>query len=125
MEIWTPIRVGQISHKVLQNFYCWISEHSSLSSHCTSPGTKATVAKSDTPVLSERLGEGLFGLSTTATPGENFDLTGWYITTPADDDVDGKSDSVYEKAMNALAVVVSPTYLLPSRPTQALWPSKK
>ncbi len=53
------------------------------------------------PVITEKLGSGLFGLDPEKTPGENFDLLGWYVTTPADDDGDGKSDSVYENELAA------------------------
>lgn len=51
--------------------------------------------------VSERKGSGMFGLHTDRSPGENFDLLGWYVTTPADDDGDGKSDSVYENELAA------------------------
>ncbi|WP_394155080.1 polysaccharide lyase family 7 protein [Loktanella salsilacus] len=52
-------------------------------------------------VLTERRGRGMFGLDPDAAPGENFDLSGWYMTTPADDDGDGISDSVYENELAA------------------------
>lgn len=64
-------------------------------------GCGEAVEKPDQPVLTERKGTGMFGLSIDKTPGENFDLTGWYVTTPADDDGDGKSDSVYENELAA------------------------
>jgi hypothetical protein len=64
-------------------------------------GCGTTVDAPDQPVLTERLGQGLFGLRADLPPGENFDLTGWYITTPADDDGDGKADSVYENELAA------------------------
>lgn len=64
-------------------------------------GCGVTVAKPDTPVLTERKGTGLFELRTDRTPGQNFDLSGWYVTTPADDDNDGKADSVYENELVA------------------------
>ncbi len=64
-------------------------------------GCGVPVEKPDQPVLTERKGAGLFGLDPERTPGENFDLLGWYITTPADDDGDGKSDSVYENELAA------------------------
>ena len=59
------------------------------------------VAKPETPILTERQGHGMFGLKPELSPGENFDLSGWYVTTPADDDGDGKSDSVYENELAA------------------------
>ena len=64
-------------------------------------GCGTPVEKPATPVLTERKGRGVFGLHTDKTPGENFDLSGWYVTTPADDDEDGKSDSVYENELAA------------------------
>ena len=54
-----------------------------------------------TPVLTERQSNGMFGLDPKKSPGENFDLKGWYMTTPADDNNDGKSDSVYENELAA------------------------
>ncbi|MBT0959338.1 polysaccharide lyase family 7 protein [Alphaproteobacteria bacterium KMM 3653] len=64
-------------------------------------GCGTAVEKPDQPVLTERRGNGLFGLRADQTPGQNFDLLGWYVTTPADDDGDGKSDSVYENDLAA------------------------
>ncbi len=64
-------------------------------------GCGVPVKKPDQPVLTARKGQGVLGLKVNATPGENFDLTGWYITTPADDDGDGKADSVYENELAA------------------------
>ncbi|WP_323767437.1 polysaccharide lyase family 7 protein [Marinovum sp.] len=64
-------------------------------------GCGVAVEKPDQPVLTERQGPGLFGLDPEKTPGENFDLSGWYMTTPADDDGDGISDSVYENELAA------------------------
>ncbi len=64
-------------------------------------GCGVAVQKPEKPVLTERKGAGLFGLDPQKTPGENFDLSGWYVTTPADDDGDGKSDSVYENELAA------------------------
>ena len=48
------------------------------------------------PVLTARQNTGLFGLDPNVSPGENFDLLGWYITTPADDDGNGRSDNTFE-----------------------------
>lgn len=45
-------------------------------------------------ILSSRAGG--YGLSPDLPPGRNFDLLGWYLSTPADDDKDGKSDRVSE-----------------------------
>ncbi len=59
------------------------------------------VEKPATPILTERKGTGLFNLKVNVPPGENFDLSGWYVTTPADDDGDGKADSVYENELVA------------------------
>lgn len=64
-------------------------------------GCGVAVAKPATPVLTERLGQGMFNLRVNKTPGENFDLSSWYITTPADEDGDGKADSVYENELVA------------------------
>ena len=36
------------------------------------------------------------GLSPDLPPGRNFDLLGWYLSTPADDDNDGRSDRMSE-----------------------------
>ena len=64
-------------------------------------GCGSVVEKPKTPILTSRKSTGLFDLDPSKTPGENFDLLGWYITTPADDDGDGKSDSVYEQDLAA------------------------
>jgi len=64
-------------------------------------GCGEEVAAPDQPVLTERRGEGMFGLDRDVPPGQNFDLTGWYITTPADDDNNGTADSVYENELAA------------------------
>ena len=64
-------------------------------------GCGTFVAKPEKPVLTARANTGLFGLDPSKTPGENFDLLGWYVTTPADENGDGKSDSVYEKDLAA------------------------
>ncbi len=64
-------------------------------------GCGTPVEKPAEPVLTERLGTGLFNLHTDRPPSENFDLAGWYITTPADDDGDGRADSVYENELIA------------------------
>ena len=37
-----------------------------------------------------------YGLSPDLPPGRNFDLLGWYLSTPADDDNDGVSDRISE-----------------------------
>lgn len=50
-------------------------------------------------VITERKGRGVFGLHSDRPPSENFDLQGWYVTTPADDDGDGKSDSIMENEL--------------------------
>ena len=44
-------------------------------------------------------GAGGFGLSPDLAPGRNFDLLGWYLNTPADDDNDGRSDRIAEVAL--------------------------
>ena len=67
----------------------------------TATGCGDPVEKPATPVLTERKGKGVLGLRVDQTPGENFDLSGWYVTTPADDDGDGKADSVYENELSA------------------------
>lgn len=64
-------------------------------------GCGTPVEKPSQPVLTERQGIGLFDLEPKLSPGENFDLRGWYVTTPADDNNDGKSDSVYENELAA------------------------
>lgn len=64
-------------------------------------GCGEDIAAPDQPVLTERAGQGMFGLRTDLPPGQNFDLLGWYITTPADDDGDGRADSVYENELAA------------------------
>lgn len=64
-------------------------------------GCGVAVDKPVEPILTARLNTGLFGLDPTKTPGENFDLLGWYITTPADDDGNDKADSVYENELAA------------------------
>lgn len=64
-------------------------------------GCGVAVEAPDQPVMTEKEGSGMFGLDPEKTPGENFDLSGWYITTPADDDGDGKADSVYENELAA------------------------
>ncbi len=64
-------------------------------------GCGVAVEKPVQPVLTERKGRGLFGLRVDVPPSENFDLTGWYVTTPADDNGDGKADSVFENELAA------------------------
>jgi hypothetical protein len=64
-------------------------------------GCGVRVEKPSEPVLTARQNTGLFGLDPSKKPGENFDLLGWYVTTPADDNNDGKSDSVYENELAA------------------------
>ena len=65
-------------------------------------GCGETVDAPAAPVLTPRRSAGgMFGLDPLAAPSANFDLTGWYVTTPADDDGDGKSDSVYENELAA------------------------
>ncbi|MBU2869073.1 polysaccharide lyase family 7 protein [Colwellia sp. E2M01] len=39
-------------------------------------------------------------LDSTKAPSENFDLSYWYLSVPTDTNDDGKSDSIYEKALN-------------------------
>ena len=62
-------------------------------------GCGKEVAAPKKPVLTPRQKTSLFGLDPDKTPGENFDLLGWYMTTPADDNGDGKSDSVFENEL--------------------------
>lgn len=64
-------------------------------------GCGVPVEKPAAPLVTERKGKGIFGLHTDQPPGKNFDLTGWYVTTPADDDGDGKSDNVFENELAA------------------------
>jgi len=64
-------------------------------------GCGVAVEKPKEIPVAERKGNGMFGLHLDKSPGENFDLQGWYMTTPADDDGDGKSDSVYENELAA------------------------
>jgi len=64
-------------------------------------GCGVAVAAPAKPILTARQSTGLFGLDPTKTPGENFDLLGWYVTTPADDNNDGKSDSTFENDLAA------------------------
>jgi len=64
-------------------------------------GCGVAVDKPDQPILTERKGQGVLGLRVDLPPGKNFDLNGWYVTTPADDNSDGKADSVYENELAA------------------------
>ena len=64
-------------------------------------GCGVAVKAPEKPVVTERKGKGINGLRLDLPPGKNFDLLGWYITTPADDDGDGKADSVYENELAA------------------------
>ena len=64
-------------------------------------GCGEAVKMPEKPVVTERKGKGVNGLRMDLPPGKNFDLLGWYITTPADDDGDGKADSVYENELAA------------------------
>ena len=64
-------------------------------------GCGDAVKKPEKAAITERKGTGVFNLHTDRPPGKNFDLQGWYITTPADDDGDGKADSVYENELAA------------------------
>ena len=45
-------------------------------------------------IISSRAGG--YGLSPDLPPGRNFDLLGWYLSTPADDDGDGRADRTSE-----------------------------
>lgn len=45
-------------------------------------------------IISSRSGG--YGLSPDLPPGRNFDLLGWYLGTPGDDDKDGRSDRITE-----------------------------
>lgn len=62
-------------------------------------GCGVAVTKPEVPLVTKRKGQGLFDLHLERPPGENFDLTAWYVTTPADDNGDGKADSVYENEL--------------------------
>lgn len=65
-------------------------------------GCGTDVAAPSEPVLTpRRAAGGMFGLDPTAAPGANFDLQGWYITTPVDNDGDNRSDNVYENELAA------------------------
>ncbi len=54
----------------------------------------ADEAETSARIISSRAGG--YGLSPDLPPGRNFDLLGWYLSTPADDDNDGKSDRISE-----------------------------
>ncbi|MBT8082800.1 MAG: polysaccharide lyase family 7 protein [Gammaproteobacteria bacterium] len=54
----------------------------------------AEEADTSARIISSRAGG--YGLSPDLPPGRNFDLLGWYLSTPADDDKDGKSDRISE-----------------------------
>lgn len=45
--------------------------------------------------------DGGYGLSPELKPSQNFDLSGWSLNTPADDDGDGRSDSFKERDLVA------------------------
>ena len=64
-------------------------------------GCGVAVQKPAQAIVTERKGQGVMGLRADLSPGENFDLAGWYVTTPADDNNDGKSDSVMENELAA------------------------
>ena len=64
-------------------------------------GCGVAVKKPEKAVITEAKGKGIFGLKLDNTPGRNFDLSGWYITTPADDNGDGKADSRMENVVDA------------------------
>lgn len=64
-------------------------------------GCGVPVEKPAQAVVTKRQPTGMFGLDPDLPPGQNFDLLGWYVTTPADDDGDGKADSVYENELAA------------------------
>ena len=51
-------------------------------------------AETSARLISSRAGG--YGLSPDLPPGRNFDLLGWYLSTPADDDGDGRSDRIDE-----------------------------
>ena len=50
----------------------------------------AEAAETSARIISSRAGG--YGLSPDLPPGRNFDLLGWYLSTPGDDDKDGRSD---------------------------------
>ena len=64
-------------------------------------GCGVAVEKPEKAVTTERKGQGVLGLRMDLPPGKNFDLAGWYVTTPADDNGDGKSDSTMENELSA------------------------
>jgi len=64
-------------------------------------GCGVAVKRPETAVTTARKGQGVLGLRMDLPPGKNFDLAGWYVTTPADDDGDGKSDSTMENELAA------------------------
>lgn len=64
-------------------------------------GCGVAVDRPEGQVQARRRFNSLFGLDPDKTPGENFDLSGWYITTPADDDGDGRADNIYENELAA------------------------
>lgn len=64
-------------------------------------GCGVAIEAPDESVLTEKPGSGLFGLAPEKTPGKIVDLTGRHVTTPADDDGDGTSDSVHVNELAA------------------------
>ncbi|TYK65747.1 polysaccharide lyase family 7 protein [Colwellia echini] len=62
----------------------------------TSPGDEfPTPAETPSAVLTYD------SLDNTKAPSDNFDLSYWYLSVPTDTNNDGKSDSIYEQALNA------------------------
>ena len=55
---------------------------------------KAEKVETSARIITSRAGG--HGLSPDLPPGSNFDLLGWYLSTPSDDDRDGKSDRLSE-----------------------------
>lgn len=54
----------------------------------------AAEAETSARIISSRAGG--YGLSPDLPPGRNFDLLGWYLSVPSDDDKDGRSDQISE-----------------------------
>ena len=64
-------------------------------------GCGTPVSKPTKPKLTERRGHGLFNLHQDRPPSANFDLKGWKLDTPADDNGDGIGDIAEENKLAA------------------------
>lgn len=100
-------RRGSSWREVAVTFFSGTAESVYVFASCGGPDVRfddfsmeilnAPDAETSARVISSRAGG--YGLSPDLPPGRNFDLLGWYLSTPADDDGNGQSDRLSEVAL--------------------------